>query len=396
MPLTLLGPSSIPASLYLEQHMPGHKRPFSARRKSSRESSSPNAAAGTSYSQAAAGVSGEKEPGFLARLFGGGNKAADAQPVSSAPAEWSRVVSGQLALRRGSRGEAVQYLQQQLNGKGATLEADGIFGGGTETAVRNFQRSSGLGVDGVVGKGTAGVLGGGSRAAVEQDEAKDARDAGRGGTNTKQEEGPKSSSKGGPQVNVSPGSFARAGLRPQVMSVAIDVFKNAYKAGKTEKMTYTVIDYSMPSTEKRLFVIDMARGKLLFNELVSHGSNSGGNMMTSHSNKNGSNQTSIGLSRTAETYQSSKFGSTALRIDGLENGYNDNMRQRAVVMHRADYATPEAIKANGGARLGRSQGCPALDPRVSGKIIDTIKNGCLIFSYYPDANYMKDSKYVNG
>ena len=378
--------------------MPGMQRPFSRRRKSKSNSgnASANASSGASNSQAAEGVSAQKEPNFLQRLFGGGKKAADAQSASAAPAEWSRVVSGQLTLRRGSRGEAVQYLQEQLNGKGAALEADGIFGGGTDSAVRNFQRSSGLGVDGVVGKGTAGVLGGGSRAAVEQDEAKDARDAGRGTSNGKTEEGPKSSSKGGPKVNVSAGSFARAGLRPQVMQVAIDVFKNAYKAGKTEKMTYTVIDYSMPSTEKRLFVIDMARGKLLFNELVAHGSKSGGNEMSSHSNKNGSNQTSIGLARTAETYHSSKFGDTALRIDGLEKGYNDNMRKRAVVMHRANYATPEAIASNNGQRLGRSQGCPALDPRVSGKIIDTIKNGSLIFSYYPDPNYMKDSKYVNG
>jgi hypothetical protein len=154
----------------------------------------------------------------------------------------------------------------------------------------------------------------------------------------------------------------------------------------------------MPSDQKRLFVIDLASGKLLHHELVAHGSGSGMREATKFSNKEGSNATSLGMARTAETYQSAKFGGTALRIDGLEEGFNDNMRDRAVVMHQADYATPEAIKTNaraGNSRLGRSQGCPALDPAVASKVIKTIKNGTLIFSYAPDPKYLEKSTYLN-
>lgn len=353
-------------------------------------------AGGYGNAATAAGLNTQEQPSFLQRLFGGGSSQAPAQ--AAAPAAWLAVTEGRTLLRRGARGEAVSHLQQLLVASGAQITVDGDFGPGTERAVRAFQQGAGLQVDGVVGRGTAGRLGGGTArpAPTTQDEARGARDAAVSGGSPDTTTRSSSSANGGPRLGVSANSFARAGLRPEVFSVAIDVFRNAWQAGQTQKTTYTVIDYSLPSTEKRLFVIDMERGRLLFHELVTHGSRSGGNQMTSHSNRNGSNQTSIGLSRTAETYYSQKFGGTALRIDGLEAGYNDNMRQRAVVMHQANYATPEAIAANGGARLGRSQGCPALDPRVAGEVIDTVKNGTLIFSYYPDPQYMRDSRYVNG
>lgn len=319
--------------------------------------------------------------------------------ASTAPPEWAKVEAGELVLRRGSRGAAVEHLQQLLVQAGHDVDVDGIFGGCTKAAVQAFQQGAGIGVDGAVGKNTAGVLSGGSPvsdAEQKQEDAKDARDAAE--ADGPDQQGP--SAVQGPgeelQIGVSAGSFESVGLRPEVMQVALGVFRNAWKGGQTTKTTYTIIDFSMPSTEKRMFIFDVTSGDLLFNELVTHGSKSGGNIPSSFSNTNESHQSSIGLAKTAETYQSSKFGGTALRMDGLEEGYNDNMRDRAIVMHQATYATPEAIKANGGRRLGRSQGCPAMDPRVAGEVIETIKNGSLVFSYYPDPEYMRESEFVNG
>jgi hypothetical protein len=74
----------------------------------------------------------------------------------------------------------------------------------------------------------------------------------------------------------------------------------------------------------------------------------------------------------------------------LEDGFNDNARDRAIVMHPAAYADRKD-----GEVLGRSWGCPALDPDVSGEVIETIKNGTLIFQYYPDAKWLETSGYLN-
>lgn len=230
----------------------------------------------------------------------------------------------------------------------------------------------------------------------------DAKDVAAGKTSSsgedtadKQAEGPAMAP---PVINVSASSFEKQGLRAETLEKALTAYRTAWSKGETKSSIFTVIDYDMPSDQKRMFVIDLSSGKLLHHELVTHGSGSGTRKATKFSNQEGSNATSLGMARTAKTYQSSKFGSTALRLDGLEEGFNNNMRKRAVVMHRADYATPAAIKANanaGESRLGRSQGCPAMDPAVSSQVIQTIKNGTLIFSYAPDPNYLKKSTYLN-
>jgi hypothetical protein len=226
----------------------------------------------------------------------------------------------------------------------------------------------------------------------------DAKDAATGKTSGNEEGKGKGTSRPAPAINVTASSFEDQGLRASTLEKALTAYRTAYAKGDTDSLIFTVIDYDMPSDEKRLFVIDLAAGELLHHELVAHGSGSGMRDATRFSNQEGSNATSLGMSRTAETYHSTKFGGTALRLDGLEEGFNDNMRDRAVVMHQADYATPAAIETNakaGDRRLGRSQGCPAMDPAVASKVIKTIKNGTLIFSYAPDPTYLKKSTYLN-
>jgi hypothetical protein len=154
----------------------------------------------------------------------------------------------------------------------------------------------------------------------------------------------------------------------------------------------TVIDYSKASTEPRLWVLDLESERVLFQEVVAHGRGSGDNYATRFSNADGSYQTSLGLFRTADTYVGANGYS--LRLDGLEAGVNDRARDRAIVMHGAPYVNPAATRTLG--RLGRSLGCPALRPAVARTIIDTIKEGSLVFAYYPDRDWLRASRFLNG
>jgi hypothetical protein len=153
----------------------------------------------------------------------------------------------------------------------------------------------------------------------------------------------------------------------------------------------TVIDYSRASTQPRLWVLDLELERVLFEELVAHGRGSGENYATRFSNLEGSHQTSLGLFRTADTYVGSNGYS--LRLDGLEAGVNDRARERAIVMHGAPYVNEGTARALG--RLGRSWGCPALRQTVARTIIDTIKQGSLVFAYYPDRQWLSGSRFLN-
>ena len=148
-----------------------------------------------------------------------------------------------------------------------------------------------------------------------------------------------------------------------------------------------VIDYSLPSTEPRLWVFDLQRARLLFEELVAHGRNTGGHFAERFSNVEGSKMSSLGLFQTADTY----FGSNgySLRLRGLERGFNDKAMERAIVMHGAPYVS-EAVAERLG-RLGRSWGCPAVRKEMAQTIIDTLKGGALLFSYYPDREWLEES-----
>ena len=149
----------------------------------------------------------------------------------------------------------------------------------------------------------------------------------------------------------------------------------------------TVVDFSKPSTEERLYVLDLNKKKILFSSHVSHGRNSGENYATTFSNKSGSFMSSLGFYLTEGTYQGKNGYS--LILNGLEEGINDKAKQRAIVIHGADYCNP-AMTASG-HRLGRSLGCPALPHNVCKPIINTIKNGTLLFIYANDKDYLAKS-----
>jgi hypothetical protein len=170
-----------------------------------------------------------------------------------------------------------------------------------------------------------------------------------------------------------------------------EIFQNAMES--LARMEYkneeilTIIDFSKQSTEKRLFIIDLKNQKILHHTLVAHGKNTGQNEAVKFSNVKGSNSSSLGLYRTAEPYHG-KHG-YSLRLDGLEKGFNDNARSRAVVMHSASYVSEKFIEKYG--RLGRSFGCPAVPAEHSKEIIDLIKNGSCLYIYANDSNYLENS-----
>jgi hypothetical protein len=160
--------------------------------------------------------------------------------------------------------------------------------------------------------------------------------------------------------------------------------------GEVDSPVLSLIDFTRPSDERRLWVIDLDAGDVKLHELVTHGRESGLREATRFSNVPESRQSSLGLFRTAETYIGQHGYS--LRLDGLEPGTNDNARERLIVMHGADYATPEFAAEHG--RLGRSFGCPALDPDVHREVIDTIRGGTALFAYYPDPAWLAASPFL--
>ena len=180
-------------------------------------------------------------------------------------------------------------------------------------------------------------------------------------------------------------------LDRQVLGHALDAVSCASRQGTASADRLAVIDFSLPSSEKRLWIFDLKKRKLLLNDFVAHGAKSGDNLPSSFSNIEGSHQSSIGLFRTAESY-SGKHG-YSLRMDGLEPGFNDRARERAIVIHGADYVNPDWIDQQG--RIGRSEGCPAVRREVATQVVDTLKDGQYVFAWYPDAHWINTSAFIN-
>ncbi|NRT11826.1 murein L,D-transpeptidase catalytic domain family protein [Flavobacterium sp. 14A] len=177
----------------------------------------------------------------------------------------------------------------------------------------------------------------------------------------------------------------------EVFTEALKGFQHLKEKGLISKNILTVIDFSMSSNLNRLWVIDLNTNSVLFNTLVAHGKNTGDEFANSFSNVSSSFKSSLGFYATGEIYVG-KHGKS-LRLDGLEKGINSNARERAVVIHGADYVSQNFIKNN--SRLGRSLGCPAIPVALTNDIIQTIKDKSCLFIYYPSNGYRVSSKLVS-
>lgn len=186
-------------------------------------------------------------------------------------------------------------------------------------------------------------------------------------------------------------SVAAPELDRSVLQRAISAMKCALDDGANAAERLAVIDFSLPSSTQRLWIFDLQTKRLVLKDFVAHGKGSGNNHATSFSNVEGSHQSSLGLFRTAESYIG-KHG-YSLRMDGLEQGVNDRARERAIVIHGADYVDPSWISRQG--RIGRSLGCPSVRPEIAQQVVDNLKGGQFLFSYYPDNAWLASSKLLN-
>ncbi|OGV27956.1 MAG: hypothetical protein A3E88_06980 [Legionellales bacterium RIFCSPHIGHO2_12_FULL_35_11] len=180
-------------------------------------------------------------------------------------------------------------------------------------------------------------------------------------------------------------------LKRKIIKMALAAYNKANATGAVHKPILTVIDYSLPSSKERMWVFDLRNNTLLYNTFVAHGKNSGATTPTHFSNANSSKETSLGTFVTHDTYIGGK--GISLNLEGLEAGFNDNAYNRRVVIHGAWYVEPGFIKSAGQA--GRSWGCPAVAQSIAKPIINTLKGGSVVFSYYPDKNYLSHTHYAN-
>lgn len=179
-------------------------------------------------------------------------------------------------------------------------------------------------------------------------------------------------------------------LAPEALRHALAAMQCAVNHGAAPASRLAVIDYSLPSTERRLWIFDLEHKSLLLRDFVAHGRASGENMAERFSNRLGSNQTSLGLFRTAESYRG-KHG-YSLRMDGLDPGVNDLARARAIVIHGADYVSPLLVQSQG--RIGRSLGCPAVRQEVARLVVDQLKGGQYLFAWHSDPRWTRNSAYL--
>lgn len=179
------------------------------------------------------------------------------------------------------------------------------------------------------------------------------------------------------------------GLSQEAFTYGIQGFQYLLEQGRLKNdSVIAIVDFSLPSSQKRLFVIDVRNAKLLFNTLVSHGRNSGKQNATSFSNKRNSYKTSLGFYITDNTYMGEH--GLSLRLKGTEKGINDNALNRAIVMHGADYVDENLIDSQG--YIGRSLGCPAIPLSVHREVINALSNGACLFLYSANKNYITRSK----
>lgn len=184
----------------------------------------------------------------------------------------------------------------------------------------------------------------------------------------------------------------QAGLKEEAFELAYKGYYKLMDEGMVNKSNIiTIADFSKPSSQTRLYIIDMEEGRILYQTLVAHGRNSGLNYATDFSNKPQSNKSSLGFYITLQTY----FGDNgySLKLMGLEKGINDKAYNRAIVMHGSDYVTEKFANSNG--YLGRSLGCPAVPKNEAAGIINTIKNGSVFFIYHPNKQYQSQSQILN-
>jgi hypothetical protein len=179
-------------------------------------------------------------------------------------------------------------------------------------------------------------------------------------------------------------------LNPHVLRLGLRAYEKIRKAGWDQRQMLTIVDYSKPSSEARLWVLNLRNNRVLFNDYVSHAKKSGDRFARRFSNQYNSFQSSLGVFLATRPY----FGRSgySLRLVGLEKGINDRVFSRHIVFHGSKYVTQQFVRRY--RRVGRSWGCFAVSPRIIYRLINTIKGGTLVFAYYPDKRWLSHSRFL--
>lgn len=181
-----------------------------------------------------------------------------------------------------------------------------------------------------------------------------------------------------------------AGMSSEAWNHALAAHNRAMMDGQTSRSLLTVIDYSRPSSDRRLWVVDLATGEVLMHEYVAHGVESGGTWATSFSNRYGSNQSSLGTFVTANSYVGVR--GLSLRLRGLEAEFNDRALARGIVIHGSPGVTESRARLG---RLGRTNGCPAVSMEAARSLVRLIADGVVVFAWYPDRRFLARSDYLD-
>jgi len=183
---------------------------------------------------------------------------------------------------------------------------------------------------------------------------------------------------------------APAGMSPEAWTHAHAAYAQVGREGLRPRRLLTIIDYSLPSTARRLWVMDPGTNQVLGNEYVAHGWGSGGTWATDFSNRAGSYQSSLGTFITGDSYVGVR--GLSLRLRGIEPGINDRAWARGIVMHGSPNVS--AARATIG-RVGRTEGCPAVPQESARRLVNLLEGGSVVFAWFPDPNFLARSEYLD-
>ena len=181
-----------------------------------------------------------------------------------------------------------------------------------------------------------------------------------------------------------------AGMSGEAWVQAHAAFARVREEGRAPREVLAIIDYSLPSTEPRLWVVDALADTVILRDYVAHGWASGSTWPYQFSNRWGSNQSSLGVFVTREAY--SGVRGLSLRLDGLEPGINDRALARGIVVHGSPFVS--AVRASQGS-LGRTEGCPAVPMSSARRLVHLLEGGAVVFAWYPDPAYLARSRYLD-
>ncbi|WP_298195010.1 murein L,D-transpeptidase catalytic domain family protein [Novosphingobium sp.] len=171
-------------------------------------------------------------------------------------------------------------------------------------------------------------------------------------------------------------AIARSGILPLIPRALAALDKHGAVIAVRDRIG--IVDFSQPSREARFHIVDLASGTVSAPLLVAHGKGSdpANRGIAEHfSNQVDSEASSRGSYVTGELYYG-RHGRSR-RLVGLDPD-NDRALERGIVIHAASYVDPSLVAVQG--RIGRSQGCFAVNPRVIAQVLEQLGPGRLLFA----------------